>query len=615
MSDSGRGRDRPIPSGMTAVDRRPDASAPASAPPIGPAPAVRWWQAAWGTRLRAHLAALAVVLIALVPVIGTGASFSADEGAAIIQARSLADGRGWIVEHPLPAVDPDGRHYPLELSERGADGVAPFAKHPLYALMLAGADRFGGTTAMVALSLAGTLAAAGLAAALARRIGGPSLARPALWAVGLGSPLLLDGYLVIAHTLGAAAAAAAVLAAMVAIERRSTLIGAALVPPCIAAAVLLRNEAVFLALGLGVAAGLVALRGRPRLPAAAVAFGSVGAAALAHLGEALWTSHLVGGAATAAATTTSAAASAGTAAGTAGTGGGFLRDRVDGFVLTWLTPTYSGRPLVGLALLVMIAAVGFGAWSVRRTPDRRGPILVAAAVAAGAALIATIAGPGNVVPGLLVAFPLVAAGLILLTRDDVRPEGARLAAVTAGVFTLGVLATQYSTGGSGEWGGRYFALVIPVAVPVLLVGLARQRQRLTPATAERAAAGLVVCLLALTTMAVGSITKVHRFTGRLVDSVSLAAATSAPAPAADASPPVIITTAPSMPRLAWSTFDDQRWLLTTSADLADLAERVERFTFVTRNLSVDLRLLGGLHVERASGAADGTGWQVLVVGG
>ncbi len=581
---------------MTVVDSRP----PTPPPPPGRERAAAWWQVAWQAPLRAHLAALAVILIALVPLIGTGASFSADEGAAIIQARSLAEGGGWIVEHPFPEADPEGRHYPLELSEQGRDGNAPFAKHPLYALLLAAAEGLGGTAAMVALSLAGTLAAAGVAAALARRIGGPSLARPALWAVGLFSPLLLDGYLVIAHTLGAAAAGAAVLAAVVAVERRSTLIAAVAVPPCIAAAVLLRNEAVFLAVGLGVAAAVVAVRARPRLPALTVAVGSVVVAAVAHVGEGVWTSRLIGGRATPVADGVATTA-----------GGSFLRDRIDGFVLTWLTPTYSGRPLVGLALLVMVGAVGYGAWTVRRRPDEGRRLLVVTAVAAAAAVTATLADPGNVVPGLLVAFPLVVAGLVLVTRDALRPVGARLAAVSAAVFTLGVLATQYSTGGSGEWGGRYFALVIPVAVPVLLLGLDHHRRRLVPAMARRATIGLVVCLLSLTAMAVGSITHIHRFTGRLVDSVAQAA----PPASAGTRAPVVITTAPSMPRLAWSTFDSQRWLLTTPADLAALAGRVGRFTFVTRDLATDLPRLDGLLVERASGAADGSGWQVLVVGG
>ncbi|MDQ4133850.1 MAG: hypothetical protein M3179_11755, partial [Actinomycetota bacterium] len=125
---------------------------------------------AWAAHLWVHLAALAVILFALMPLVGTDVVFSADEGAAALQAESLARGDGWIVDHPLPDVDPEGRFYPLENSARGAHGSAPFAKHPLYALGLAAADRLGGFTAMVLLSILGTVAAAGLAAALARRL-------------------------------------------------------------------------------------------------------------------------------------------------------------------------------------------------------------------------------------------------------------------------------------------------------------------------------------------------------------------------------------------------------------------------------------------------------------
>lgn len=100
----------------------------------------------WSLPVRAHVAALAVVLLALVPLVGPSASFSTDEGAAIVQAQSLSRGDGWIVEHPVPEVDPDGRHYPLELSERGPRGFVAFGKHPVYVLLLAGADRVGGVT-------------------------------------------------------------------------------------------------------------------------------------------------------------------------------------------------------------------------------------------------------------------------------------------------------------------------------------------------------------------------------------------------------------------------------------------------------------------------------------
>ena len=242
--------------GADGADEAEDADADARTPPT-PTAGGRL-RRAWARPLWAHLIALGLVLIALMPVVGTHASFSADEGAAITQARNLARGDGWIVDHPLPQVDPEGANYPLELSSRGPNGEAPFAKHPLYALVLAGAERVGGINAMVALSMLGTLAAAALGAALASRMG-PGLARPTLWALGLASPLLFDGYLVVAHTIGAALAAAAVLVAVIAIERRRAALALA-VAPLVALAVLFRTEAVLFGVALAVVAGLLALR-------------------------------------------------------------------------------------------------------------------------------------------------------------------------------------------------------------------------------------------------------------------------------------------------------------------------------------------------------------------
>jgi len=48
----------------------------------------------------AHLVTLAAILLLLVPVVGKPQSFIADEGAAMIQARSLAAGDGWMSRTP-----------------------------------------------------------------------------------------------------------------------------------------------------------------------------------------------------------------------------------------------------------------------------------------------------------------------------------------------------------------------------------------------------------------------------------------------------------------------------------------------------------------------------------
>ena len=552
----------------------------------------------------AHLAALPAVLLCLMTMIRTSSSFSADEGAAVVQATSLSEGRGWIVPHPAPEVDPGGVNYPLELSERGAAGWAPYAKHPLYALLLAGAHRVGGGTAMVLLSLAGTLAAAGLAGALARRLD-RVLVRPAIWVVGLASPLLFDGYLLMAHTLGAALAGAGMLAALAAMERRSPLLALAVVP-AVAACVLLRNEGVFVASGLAVVAAVVALRrGDVRFAAAAVAVASLVAGGAAHVLDGLWTGQIVG---------SGGGGTAARAAPVAGDSSALVAGRVQGFLVTWLTPAYGGRAVTGLALLTMLAAIAVGAVSVRRHPGNDRRILGCVVVAALAAVTALVAGPGTVVPGLLLAFPLAGAGLLLVGRRTLQSTPTRMMSGVCGLFVLAVLATQYAKGGGGEWGGRYFALAVPIAVPVLLLALWEQRTRLAPGLARRAAAGLAVCSLALTTMGVSALWSSHRANSRLVAAVDRAGRT------VDRQEPVMVTTEGAMPRFAWSTFERQRWLLTAPDDLDDLLGRLQaagvaRVGFVTRDAARDQAALdrAGVRVVSVDRSESARRWHVLVL--
>ena len=141
--------------------------------------------------------------------------------------------------------------------------------------------------------------------------------------------------------------------------------------------------------------------------------------------------------------------------------------------ITWLRPTQTSRGLVVLALLVMLGALVVGAVRARRGEGSTGPVVVAGTVAAVAAVVALVADPTNIVPGLLVAFPLAAVGLLALGRRSFSTPTATLACATFALFALAVIATQYRTGGTGEWGGRYFALGLPALVPVLVLALRR----------------------------------------------------------------------------------------------------------------------------------------------
>lgn len=575
--------------------------APPGAPAKARAARSTWARRLWDAPLGVHLGALAVILLALLGVIGASSSFSADEGAAIIQARSLARGDGWIVEHPLPEADTTGVNYPLELSERGQRGVAPFGKHPLYALLLAGVDRLGGVPAMVALSIAGTLAAAAAAAALARRLD-PALARPALWVVGLASPLLFDGYLVIAHTLGAAFAATAVLVAVVALERRRPALALAVVP-LVAVTVLLRREAILFALALGVVGAVLAVaRPRVRRVAAGAALAALAGGAAAQVVEQLWTRSLLGG----------SAAWSGVVPPPAGAGG-LIEGRLQAFFLTWLTPSYGAQSPAPLALLVMLVAVVVAAFALRHRPRPDPTVARWAAVAALAAVIAAFTGPTTVVPGLLVAFPLAAAGLVLVRKATLRTDAAQLCLGVFALFAAGVTATQYETGGSGEWGGRYFAIGIPFLVPVLLLALRDAGSRLDRHVRQRALVSLAVCSLALTVMGVAVLREHHSVTAQLVASFDRAGV------AFGEGSPVLVTTQGSAPRFAWPTFDRHRWLLSTPAGLPDLLARlraagITRVGFVTRDLGRDAALLApAARVLSVDGSAADRGWHVLVL--
>jgi len=567
---------------------------------------------AWASPLWAHVVALGLVLVALMPVVGTDASFSADEGAAITQARSLARGDGWIVDHPLPQVDPEGSNYPLELSSKGPNGVAPFAKHPLYALVLAGAERVGGINAMVALSVLGTLAAAALGAALASRMGGPGLARPTLWALGLASPLLFDGYLVVAHTIGAALAAGAVLMAVIAIERRRAALALA-VAPFVALAVLFRTEALLFGMALAIVAGVLVLRGpvARRWTTGLVAAASLAGAGGAAIGERLWATAILGGTA------------GSTGGGPSGLDQvGFLDGRVHGFVITWLRPSYDGGA-VDIALLVMAAALALAVFAARRHPGDDPPVRLLAVVAAIASVFALVVGPTAIVPGLLVACPLVLVGLVSFGRGDKGDGGgdadsssrlaATLAAGTFAGFAVAVIATQYATGGSGEWGGRYFAIGLPVIVPVCLLNLRRVGQRLSAPTRRVAAGSLLVCTVCLSTIGIGGLRHTHDFSANLMAAVDR---TASPIGAR----PVIVTNEPGMPRQAWDTFDRQQWLLVYDEEPSDVFDRlraagIERVVVVfgpgKRDLTRDLG--PGSQVVAANAWAESRAWHILAV--
>lgn len=506
--------------------------------------------------LAAHAAALAMVLLALVPVLGRDALFSADEGAAVAQARLLSEARGWALEHPLPALEPEGAHFPLENAtplERpdGDPASAPFAKHPAYAVMLAPLDAAGGVLAMTLASVAGTVLAAFVAGLLCRRLSA-DLAWLAVWAAGLATPLFVDGWLVIAHTLGAALVAVATLAAVRVHEGRG---GPAVLAAgaAMAGATLLRNEATLFGVALAVAVGVLAWRSRrPALAAAGLAV--LAGTVLGHLLDRALLAAVAGG--------SPAPFSAGAAQS------GFLAGRVLGAVVTLVLPSYGD---LGLTDGLLVVAAGAGAAAVivaRRRPEDGDGIRLLACLGALAAVLRAALEP-SVAPGLLVAAPLLLAGLAALRGATFRTAESRLLGLTTLLFAGGVLATQYASGGSGEWGGRYFALALPLAVPLAIVALRDAAGGVQPAVRRTLVASLAVTAVAVSVLGARSLRATEDRATHLVASIDDAAA------AFD--DPVVVSTAGAAPRFAWAqVLSGEPWLLVPPDDLAATLDRLRR---------------------------------------
>jgi hypothetical protein len=175
----------------------------------------------------------------------------------------------------------------------------------------------------------------------------------------------------------------------------------------------------------------------------------------------------------------------------------------------------------------------------------------------------------HLVPGLLIACPVLAAGMALVTRRVLATDTARLAFGTFVVFAVGVAATQYERGGSGEWGGRYFALGLPPVVPVVLLAIRDAGRRLDSVPRRVAGGALVLCMAATAAMGVATIREQHRRTGAMNEAIR-AAISAVPSDGL----PVVVATDGALARHAWPVMDDVRLLL-SYGDLDELAGRLD----------------------------------------
>ena len=88
-----------------------------------------------------------------------------------------------------------------------------------------------------------------------------------------------------------------------------------------------------------------------------------------------------------------------------------------------------------------------------------------------AAAAARLALPIDLVTGLIMAAPVIVAAAVCLPREALRGAATSLVACVSAVTFVGVSATQHESGGGGEWGGRYYHVVLPLVCVLAVVAL------------------------------------------------------------------------------------------------------------------------------------------------
>jgi hypothetical protein len=502
---------------------------------------------------RHHALGLLLLLAALVPLIGTDSAFVTDESYVVIQLDTIEHTGAWTLPHPIPEVDPTGKAFPIHGGTRYEDGYTLYGKHPALIYLYLPVHRAFGLVGLVALSVLGTWAAAVFAARLAGRIR-PGSERVALWLVGVASPLFFDAFLIHAHSIGAALAAGASLLALRHLEERRVVFGVLAVLAVLALA-LVRSEGVLFAGALGGAIGLQGLL-RRRVGSVLVGAASMAAGAGALLLDRKWAGIVAGSDAIAAGRYAEPARS-------------FLEGRRVSATNTLLMAGYRGGSMAEAVTLLGAVLLIAGAIIVRRRPTDDGALLLPFG---GALLLVVRVGlEWGPIPGLLLAFCVGVVGLVLLGGAVGRSRTTRFLLLASGAYAIAVAATQYPGGGHTEWGGRYFALAIPLFGAVAAASLHPASAAWPPRTEKVMRGALVAAGVSLAALAVITLHATHERNRERTDGVLAAAAAMG---GNDGAAPVIVTEDEQVPRLARGRYAEARFLRVPSREIGPYLSRL-----------------------------------------
>ncbi len=464
------------------------------------------------------LVAIVVALLAVAALGDTRAWSGSDAGGKVATVKVMAEGRTVDpdVGYWAAALDPDGEHHPLYNTSQRGDRWIQVTSLPMVLLSVP-LWWMGGASALLLLPILSAPLAGWAAGRIAVTLGAQS-PLPALWAVGLGSPVAFYSLDVWEHAPATAIALLAVAEAMEGDRPRRPLIVGVLA----GLAVVLRLEMAPAVLAFAVLTLVSSWRRRWRPPSVvAVAAGFLAVLASNQVLERLLFGSGVRGA---------------RAAGVLDQAATQWSARLRDVALTTIGTVPGDGPidlLVGLA-----GTIGLGAVAWRACRPTTSTLVRAVATVLPGALIGRLGLGLGFIPGLLPATPWAVAGLVAPAHGDRRTL--RRAAVLTVVL---VLATQWTGQLVAQWAGRY--LLLPGALLTVLGVVA------IAATDWRRPTGVILIAISVVTAGWGLAWHAHRsasFAGALAEVVE-----GSPSDA-------VIVTDTHTGREAGNWYGERRWL-------------------------------------------------------
>ncbi len=282
---------------------------------------------------------------------------------------------------------------------------------------------------------------------------------------------------------------------------------------------------------------------------------------------------------------------------------GFLAGRAQAFQTSWLDVGHAARPAaallgLGVAALLLTAVAS-------RSRVRTRVVLALAAAAVGSALAWLLAGDVGLVPGLLPATPWLVAGAVAFRPSALRPVLPRFLVVASAAAAGVILATQYSFGGGVEWGGRFYAVVLPLAAPVAVAALWPASPGWWRSTTGVPALAAVAVTAVVSVGGLLAVRSSHAATADLGRELATAARAAPPGRPGDPDPRAVVVGGQRLwPQLLWPHLDEHRWVTSEREHLPCTFSRLRAAGF-------GRLVVLGPRVDGLVAVAEPQGWRAL----